>query len=319
MHKGIRLCIIGLISTNFIYIYKIFLDMEEELLENYTKAGKIAKEALLYGKGLIKKGAKLLDVTEKAEEKIVSLGGKMAFPVQLSCNEIAAHYCAFKDDPIVFEDQLVCLDVGVHVNGCIGDNACSVDLSGKNAELVKASEEALKAATEKLVLGVRLAEIGKAIEEAITNFGFQPVRNLSGHGLGKYQIHGKPTIPNFDTGEKELLEEGFIAVEPFATTGAGMIHEKGEANVFSMTGRKSVRMGFVRDIQKEIESYEGLPFTKRWLFRKFSEAQVNYALKQFEQLGILHSYAPLVERSNGLVSQAENSFYIGEEVVQLTK
>jgi methionyl aminopeptidase len=294
--------------------------MENELLNDYIKAGKIAKEALLYGKGLIKKDAKLLDVTEKIEAKIKALGGNLAFPTQISCNEIAAHYCAFKDDPIIFSDQVACLDVGVHVNGCIGDNACTVDLSGKYTDLVKASEEALKAATEKLALGVKLSSIGKAIEDTIKNYGYQPVRNLSGHGLSQYGIHNDPTIPNFDTKDDEVLGEGFIAIEPFASTGVGLIHEKGEANVFALTGKKPVRTGFVRDIQKEIEKFSGMPFTKRWLVSKFSEGQVNYALKQLEQLETLHAYPPLVERSGGIVSQAENSFYVGkDEVIQLTK
>ena len=293
--------------------------MDADTLNDYIKAGKIAKQSLLYGKDLIRKGAKLLDVTEKIEKEIFKLGGQLAFPVQLSCNDIAAHYCAFNDDSIVFEDQLVCLDVGVHVNGCIGDNACSVDLSGKNAELVKASEEALKAASEKLVLGIRLSEIGKVIEQTITNLGFQPVRNLSGHGLDLFSIHTSPTIPNYDTKDNEVLNEGVIAIEPFATTGIGLIHEKGDPNVFMLTGRKSVRTGFVRNIQKEIEAYEGLPFTKRWLTSKFPESQVNYTLKQLGQLEILHEFPPLVERSGGLVSQAENSFYVGDEVILLTK
>jgi methionyl aminopeptidase len=293
--------------------------MEEEIIEKYKKAGKIAKEALLFGKGLIKKGAKLLDVTEKIEEKIKSLGGGLAFPVQISPNEMAAHYCAFHDDPIVLEDQIACLDVGVHVDGYIGDNACSVDLSGKNADLVKASEEALKAATEKLALGVKLSSLGKAIEDTIVGMGFQPVRNLSGHGLAQWGIHSAPTIPNFDNGDDAVLEEGFIAIEPFATTGSGMIEERGKPNVFALTGKKSVRTGFVRDIQKELESLNGLPFTQRWLIDKFGEAKVRYALKQFNQLEILHEYPPLVEKANGLVSQAENSFYVGKEVVLLTK
>jgi len=291
-----------------------------ELLEDFRKAGRIAKEALLYGKDLIRKHAKLLDVTEKIEGFIKQKGAGLAFPMQISCNDIAAHYCAFKDDPLVFEDQVVCLDVGVEVNGCIGDTALTVDLSGEHADLVRASEEALKAATEVVALGVKISSIGKAIEETIVSAGFQPVRNLSGHGLGQYEVHLPPNIPNYDTKEDSVLEEGFIAIEPFATAGVGLIHEKGEPNVFMMLGKKSVRVGFVRDIQKEIESYQGLPFTKRWLLKKFSESQVSYAMKQFDQLGILKSFPPLVERSGGLVSQAENSFYVGKEGVEvLTK
>ncbi len=288
-------------------------------MEDYRKAGSIAKEALIYGKGLIKKGAKLLDVTEKIEKKIRELGAEPAFPVQINPDSTAAHYCAFADDETVLSDQVICLDVGVHVNGCIGDNACSIDLSGDHNDLVKASEEALAAATEILSKGVKLSKIGAAIENTITQYGFQPVRNLSGHGLDRYAVHTSPSIPNYDTKSDETLHEGFIAIEPFATNGVGLIEERGEANVFALQGKKSVRTGFVRNVQKEIEKYSNLPFTKRWLLSKFSVPQVNYSLKQFEQLEILKKYPPLVERSNGLVSQAENSFYIGDEVVQLTK
>lgn len=293
--------------------------MDPEIIEKYKKAGKIAKEALAYGKELIRKGNKVIDVCNKVEEKIVELGAKPAFPAQISMNDVAAHYCPEDDDETVFFDQLVSLDVGVHVDGCIGDNACSVDLSGNNSELVKASEEGLKAAIEKVKVGVKLSEIGKAIEDAITAYGFKPVRNLSGHGLDAYNIHCSPTIPNFDTKENSVLEKGVIAIEPFATNGVGLIHEKGEPSVFSLIGKKSVRIGFVRNIQKEIESLNGLPFTTRWLTKKFSSAQVKYALNQFKQLGILKEYPPLVERQNGLVSQAEHSLLVGDEIVVLTR
>jgi len=287
-------------------------------VENYKKAGKIAAEALEYGKSLIKKGAKAIDVCDKVEEKIRSLGGGIAFPAQVSMNSTAAHFCP-EDDSVEFSDEVVCLDVGAHVNGCIGDNACSVDLSGENADLVKASQEALKAAIEKVEVGVKLSTIGKAIEDTITSMGFQPVRNLSGHGLDLFNIHSSPTVPNFDTKSDEVLGKQVIAIEPFATTGGGLIYEKGEPSVFGLTGKKSVRVGFVRNIQKEIESYNGLPFTTRWLTRKFSPAQVKFALNQFKQLDILKEWPPLVERSDGLVSQAEHSLLVDDEVIVLTK
>ena len=294
--------------------------MEQSTIDNYKKAGKIAKEALLLGRELIKKNAKLLDVCNKIEGKIFSLGAKPAFPVQVSCNDIAAHYCPEDDDKIVFSDQLVCLDVGVHVDGCIGDNACSVDLSRNNSDLVKASQEALKAAVETVEVGVSLGEIGKAIQNAIEGFGFKPVRNLSGHGLDSFNIHAPPTIPNFDTKDKTKLEKGMvIAIEPFATNGAGLIYENGEPSVFALHGKKSVRVGFVRNILKQIEGYNSLPFTTRRITKNFSEAQVRYALNQLKQLEILKEYPPLVEKMNGLVSQAEDSLLVDDEVVVLTQ
>ncbi len=288
--------------------------------DDYIKAGRIAAEVREYGKSLIKKDSLLLGVTENIEGKIKSLGAEPAFPVQLSCNEIAAHFCPEKDDKTIFEDQLVCLDVGVHVNGFIGDCACSVDLSGKNSELVKASEEALKEATKLLQIGARLGEIGKTINQTIESFGFKPVRNLSGHGLSQWNIHDKPTVPNYDNEDSTELKKGMvIAIEPFATNGIGLIEEKGDPSVFTLTGKKSVRIGFVRNIQKEIEKLNGLPFTTRWLIQKFSEGQVKYALNQLKLLDILHEYPPLVEKQKGLVSQAENSFLIDDDIVCLTK
>ena len=55
----------------------------------------------------------------------------MAFPVQVNLGHIAAHYCAEPNDEITFKDEVICMDVGAHYNGAIGDNALSVDLSGK--------------------------------------------------------------------------------------------------------------------------------------------------------------------------------------------
>ena len=294
--------------------------MDKKTLENYKKAGKIAAEVLAYGRELIKKDRLLLDVTNQIEAKIFELGAEPAFPVQFSMDEIAAHYCPEDNDKTIFSEQLVSLDVGVHVDGCIGDTACTIDLSGKNSELVKASEEALKAAIEVAKVGISLGEIGKAIETVITGYGFKPVKNLSGHGLDLYNIHSAPQIPNFDTKDKTRLEKGMvIAIEPFATDGVGLIDEKGDASVFSLVGKKPVRIGFVRDILKQIESYNGMPFTTRWLTKKFSEGQVRYALNQLKLLGVLREHPPLVEKSNGLVSQAEHSLLIDDEAVVLTK
>ncbi|GAG18527.1 unnamed protein product, partial [marine sediment metagenome] len=172
--------------------------MEQSQLDAYTKAGRIAGQALEYGKSLIKPGVLVLDVVEKIEAKIKELGGEPAFPVQISLNETAAHYCPDKNDETKLNDQVVCLDVGVSVDGFIGDTACTVDLSGKNSELVLASEEALKNAIAIIKPGVKVGEIGKVIEETITKHGFRPVKNLSGHGLDEYNIHDFPTIPNYD-------------------------------------------------------------------------------------------------------------------------
>ena len=295
--------------------------MEERVKQDFIKAGKISAEALEYGKSLIKKGNSLLETTELIEKKIFELGGKPAFPVQISCDEIAAHFCAVEDDSIVFENQVVCLDLGVHINGAIGDTAYTIDLSGKYSDLVKAAQKALEEALKIVAVGTELREIGKIINDTIKGYGFNPVRNLSGHGLGLYDIHTSPTLPNFDNGDKtKLTKDMTFAIEPFSTTGAGIVGEKGHPTVFMMQNKRNVRSPITREVLKEIEIYENLPFAERWLTRKFG-AKANFALRELTQLGMVHQFPPLVETSKGLVAQAEHSIMIDEEgkVIVTTK
>ncbi len=287
--------------------------------ENWRMAGRIASKALERGVELAKKGSKMLDVVNGVEAEIARLGGMPAFPAQMNVNAIAAHFCPEEDDEIVFTDQVVCLDVGGAFQGCMGDNATTIDFSGNHKDLVKAPADALKAALELIKPGVELREVGKVIHQTIKDAGFNPIRNLSGHGLGINQIHTYPTLPNIDNGDKTKIEEGmYLACEPFATPGSGVVVEKGDPSVFALTGIKPVRVGFVRDILKHCQQYEGRPFTTRWITKKFPANQVRYAFNQFIDAGILHAYPPLVEKSNGLVSQAEKSFLVtssGAEVL----
>ncbi len=295
--------------------------MDNQIKQNYIKAGRISAEVLEYGKSLIKKGNSLLDATEKIEKKIFELGGKPAFPVQMALNEVAAHFCPLEDDETVFENQVVSLDLGVHVDGAIGDNAYTIDLSGSYNNLVKAAQHALAEALKIVNVGTELREIGKTIDETIKSYGFNPVRNLSGHGLDVYNIHTKPTLPNFDNGDKTKLTKGMaFAIEPFATTGTGIVSEKGHPTVFMLERKKPVRSPITREILKEIESYDNLPFAERWLIKKFG-AKANFALRELTQLGMIHQFPTLVESSNGIVTQAEHSILIddGGEVIVLTK
>jgi methionyl aminopeptidase len=290
-------------------------------IEKLKKAGKITAQIREYGKNLVVKGISMVEVLDKVEEKIKELGAKPAFPAQISCNHIAAHYCPDEEDKTIFSDQLVCLDVGVHLDGFIGDTAVTVDLSGKYSDLIKASQEALDNAIKIIKPGVTLGEIGKAIQETINGYGFAPVRNLSGHGLGQYQIHTKPNIPNFDNGDDTKIEKGSVfAVEPFASTGAGVVQDSGNATVFELDNKKPVRNPITRQVLKEIESYGNLPFTTRWLTRKFG-AKAKFALREMEQLGMLHAHPPLADKDKGYISQAEHSILIDDDgnVVVLTE
>ncbi|MEE9525931.1 MAG: type II methionyl aminopeptidase [Candidatus Woesearchaeota archaeon] len=283
-------------------------------MEKQKKACKIAAQALAYAVELIVPGTSLLEVCEKTEEKVKELGGELAFPVQVSLNETAAHFCPDEDDDAILKDQVVCVDVGVHVDGFIGDNAATIDLSGENEDLVKASREALDNAIKSIKPGITFGEIGKIIQDTITSYGFAPVRNLSGHGLDEYNIHTKPTVPNYNNGDLSVVEEGMIfAIEPFASKGAGVVYESSNPTVFSLAGKKPTRNMITRQVLKEIETYNGLPFCKRWLTKKFGLAKTQLALRDLKQLEILREYPPLIDEAKGLVSQAEHTVLVTKE------
>lgn len=291
-----------------------------EDIDKWREAGKITAKAREFSRGLVKKNAKIIDVVEKIEEKIQSLGAEPAFPVNISLNDCAAHATAYPDDDAVFGSDVVKIDIGAHIDGCVGDTAVTVDLLGKYEKLLKAAEDALDAAIKKTKENATLGEIGKAIQEVITSTGFSPVKNLSGHGITRYDVHTSPTVPNIDTGDKRKIEKNsIIAIEPFASNGRGEIYESGDAIIFSQIARKGVRNIITRNVLKEIEKYKNLPFATRWLTKKFSLPKVNFALRELNQLDIIKGYPPLVDKAHGIISQAEHTLYIGDEVEVLTK
>lgn len=285
-------------------------------MKDYIKAGEIAIEAREYGKKLIKSGVLLIDVSEKIEEKIRELGGKPAFPVQLSINEIAAHYNPFVDDKTKFkEGDLVKLDLGVHIKGAVADTAVSVDLGGHN-KLVNASKDALNAAVEIIKPGIEVREIGIIINDIITKAGFNPIRNLGGHGLDLYKVHDSPFIPNFDNGDHTKLEKGqVVAIEPFATDGNGFIYEGKLSEIYELREIKSVRDNSSRRLLNfVVKEYNTLPFAKRWL-KDFKGC--NFALAILTKNNVLHQFNQLPEKSKGLVSQHEHSVIVGEKITTL--
>ena len=299
---------------------KTWKNEDLEILKNWTKAGKIAAEALEYGRGLIKEGAEVSEILAKIEAKIVSLEGGIAFPAQISLNETAAHGCPDFGERIVLAGQLVKLDIGAHIDGWVADTALTVNLSKEHKDIVKASEESLKRALKIIKPGVKLYEIGAVVEETILGYGYKPVRNLSGHGLGQFIVHDAPTIPNFDNGSQEELEDGqIVAIETFASAGSGVVQEKGKAGVLMLLEEKPVRDAFTRQILQRINSYQGLPFAKRWLANEFGVNKVNFAFAQLNRLECLREFPPLVDTANGWVSQAEHTIMVGDKLKVLTE
>jgi methionyl aminopeptidase len=289
--------------------------------EKVLKAGKIASEVKAFAKTIIKKDASLLEIAEKIESKIEELGGKPAFPTNLSINDIAAHYTPSHNDENVAHG-LIKIDLGVHIDGWAADTAFSLDLenSEENKKLIQAAEEALANATKDLKSSTTLAEIGKKVQTAIESYGFSPIINLSGHSIDKYELHSGITIPNIDNGQQTPVGLGIRAIEPFATSGGGKVYDGRSSGIYIVTDSKNPRSPIAREIlEYALEEYETLPFCTRWLVKEFGTKAI-IGLRQLETNGNIHQFEQLIEISHKPVAQAENTLLIEKnETIVTTK
>lgn len=289
--------------------------------ENIIQAGKIASQVKEYAREIIKPGMDLLEIADKIEEKIFELGGKPAFPTNLSINEIAAHYTPSHDDETK-ASGLLKIDLGVSIDGWMSDTAFSLDLdnSEENQQLIEASEKALESAQKKISEGVSSDEIGETISNEIESKGFIPIVNLSGHEIEQYDLHAGLTIPNFNDGKNQIIEKGLYAIEPFATlkNGNGKVRDGGNSGIYVLQDYKNIRSPIAREILNYIiEEYKTLPFCSRWLVKKFGTKAL-FGLKQLENNGNLHQFCQLIEASGSKVSQAENTILISQEEKRIT-
>ena len=287
--------------------------------EKILQAGKIASQVREYARKFIKKGMPLKEIADRMEEKMAELGGKPAFATCLSIDDAAAHYIPYHDDKTI-ADGILKVDFGVHVDGWIADTAFSIDLedSDKNRKIIKSSEEALENAIKKIKKGVKISEIGEAIESTISAYGLNPITNLFGHSVEQYELHAGISIPNFDNKNNSQIQEGLYAIEPFATNGNGSVGNGKPSATYLLVDDKNVRSNTARQVLRFIiDEYKTLPFCSRWLVKKFGTNAL-IALKHLEENGNVRNYPVLMEISGGKVSQTEHTILVEDDKITVT-
>ena len=284
-------------------------------IKSYEEAGKIVSKVRSDASKMIQNGLPILDLVEFVESEILKSGAGIAFPCNVSINEITAHYTSPAGDTNkMVTGDLVKLDLGAEVNGYIADSAVTIMVPGDNLEelfdedtlelnqrIIDASAAGLEAAISTVRAGVKVCEVGRAVEEAIAEYGLNPVRNLTGHSLEHWNLHAGISVPNYDNNDPTILEEGqAVAIEPFATNGEGMM-------------KNTQRM--LQHIEK---NYRYLPFSGRWLTENFNEHRVNSGLKQLGDAMAIYPYAALKERTGAWVSQKEHTLIVESDGCNIT-
>lgn len=286
-------------------------------LDKLRQSGRISARALAHGRAMIRPGVRLEEVQLAVEAKIRELGGEPSFPAQISRNHVAAHYCSPPGDPTTVQpNDILKLDCGAHVDGYVTDNATTVDLrDGEGSLLCSASKMALENAIALMGPGLSLQEVGRTVEETITSLGFQPVRNLCGHGVARYTIHCAPSVPNYDDPKSAKLRPNMtIACEPFACDGRGMIDVEGKAEVFMLKRGVKPKDNLPKDVLDAMEASQRLPFARRDLVRWLgTEKRGEEAIKLLEKKRLIEGYPPLAEKPGVRVAQFEHTIFIHED------
>jgi methionine aminopeptidase, type II len=289
--------------------------LNEEVVRKYLKAGEIAKKVKARASREVVPGARVLDVVTSIESYIKELGAEPAFPVNISINNEAAHRTAYIDDTdVIPEDSVVKIDIGVHVDGYIADTAITVSFAERYRDLLEAVREALDKALKAVKPGVKASDIGSVIEKAIKSKGFKPVKNLSGHSLAEYTIHAGETIPNYrePLNFSRLTPGTAYAIEPFASTGRGVVHEEKRVSIYSIKRSPKCEELPERQIISEIyKKVRTLPFSERW-FPELATvvggvSRLREIFKGLSNLGCLIAYPVLSDIPGSRVAQFEET------------
>lgn len=302
---------------------KVEENTEKEKIEKLHQAGKISANVRKTIASKTKPGVKVLDLCMTADEMIRNEGAIQAFPINISINEIAAHYTAIPRDILTIPDKgVVKVDVGASIDGWIADTAESVDLDGSYKKLVQCTIDATETAIQIIKPGSNTGDIGGVIQKIINDAGFEPIRELSGHLVERYVVHAGKTVPCIER-KGDIVEKGEVyAIETFASTGVGNVNaDFTKVTIFRASPlRVRPRSQAARKVLNcAIKDFGGMPFSERMLLDKgLTSPQAKIGLKELRNTGNIVEYHVLNETSGGIVSQNEHTMIIKKDGAEVT-
>jgi methionyl aminopeptidase len=292
-------------------------------LDAFRKAGGIYKQVVEFIKPKIVVGAKILDLCEETEAKIKELGGEIGFPVNISINDVAAHYSAPKEDEKVIADgDVVKFDLGVAIDGYTVDGAFTISFNKEEItkNLVLAVDTAVLKGLSIIKPGVKTNEVGAATYKIIKGFGYNVIKELNGHSIEQWEIHGHKEIPNVPMPAGEKFEEDEVfALECFASTGTGKIHATQYVYIYSVdasTARVPLRNKVARKIYNwAVDHRKTLPFSQREIIKEFGISAM-FGIKELSQAGKVVEHRVLKEEKGTYVAQSEHTFLVTKDGIE---
>ena len=303
---------------------------QADIYADVRRAAEAHRQTRKYIQKWLKPGMKLIDICEHlegvartlVEEKGLEAG--LAFPTGCSLNFCAAHYTPNGGDETVLTYDDVCkLDFGTHVNGRIIDCAFTVAFNPKYENLLQAVKDGTSAGIRAAGIDARMCEVGEQIQEAIEayeleldgkTYPIKAIRNLNGHSVGQYHIHGGKTVPIVKGGDQTKMEEGeFYAIETFGSTGKGVVHDDLECSHYMKdfeAGHVPLRLQRSKQLLTVInQNFGTLAFCRRWLDR-LGQTKYLMALKSLCEAGIVEAHPPLCDVRGCYTAQYEHTILL---------
>ena len=206
-----------------------------EELNKMRKAGKVVAEMHEVTRAAIRPGITTLELNELAAEVIAKRGARSnffnyhGFPAVIctSPNEMIVH--GIPGPYVLQEGDIISIDCGAIVEGYHGDAAYTAgvgEISALAKKLIEVTERSLWAGIDQLVIGNRLHEVGRAVQNVAEAAGFSVVREYVGHAIGT-AMHESPQVPNYWPGSPgPTLKEGMVfAIEPMVNVGTPATYE----------------------------------------------------------------------------------------------
>jgi len=194
-----------------------------------------------------------------------------------------------------------------------------VEVGTKNwTDLIGASSLELTFAIEMINDGTPVNAIGGAVERSMKESGFRPIVNLNGHEVKQHNLHAGLSIPNYDDGNTTKIREGMtIAVEPFATNGAGQVDDAKGGNIYRIIRDRQLKDADTMRLFEQIKAEFGtMAFSERGC-QKMNE-NAPHLLKNMFRHGVIMSYPMLKEMKHGMVSQTEHTLLILNNRCEIT-
>lgn len=302
----------------------------EGWVNDLRKGAEVHRETRHYAQKHIKPGMSMTSIAEMIEGSVQKLAeGKTwveagtGFPTGLSVNDCAAHWTPNKGDKTILrEEDVMKVDFGVHVNGRIIDSAFTMSFDPKYDPLLEAVRAATNTGIKEAGIDARLGEIGGAIQEVMESHEIQlegrtypirAIRNLNGHNIAPYQIHGGKSVPIVASQDNTKMEEGEVfAIETFGSTGRGLVLHQGEVSHYAKLpdSHATLRLPSARHLLGKIDKTFGtLPFCRRYL-DQIGEDKYLLALNQLVKAGAVQDYPPLVDTRGCFTAQYEHTLVL---------